>query len=166
MNKRANKLYGLADSEEKQRWIKEEFEKRRLKRMEKERRKHIVNNVLSVPSPTSTGSPATTTNDMLPGAAPQLSAYYSPLPQIDNATASKLLDFPADLQRQLLEQLNNSMLVSRQIYDIVQTFISYYNRHLQMAFRVAIQLNQNQTTTIIMIMIIATMIRMKTSLHQ
>ncbi|CEI87312.1 hypothetical protein G6F70_004811 [Rhizopus microsporus] len=110
VNKRANKLYGLADSEEKQRWIKEEFEKRRLKRMEKERRKHIVNNVLSVPSPTSTGSPATTTNDMLPGAAPQLSAYYSPLPQIDNATASKLLDFPADLQRQLLEQLNNSML--------------------------------------------------------
>ncbi|PHZ15231.1 uncharacterized protein RHIMIDRAFT_86154 [Rhizopus microsporus ATCC 52813] len=31
VNKRANKLYGLADSEEKQRWIKEEFEKRRLK---------------------------------------------------------------------------------------------------------------------------------------
>ncbi|RCI04518.1 hypothetical protein CU098_013125, partial [Rhizopus stolonifer] len=100
VNKRASKLYGEAESSEKDKWAKEEFEKRRMKRVEKERRKHIVNNVLSVPMPG--GSPSETNH--------ALSAYYSPLPQIDNAAASKLLDFPADLQRQLLEQLNHSML--------------------------------------------------------
>lgn len=117
VNKRANKLYGASESEEKQQWIKEEFEKRRMKRMEKERRKHIVNNVLSVPMSTSatTGSgSAGSPSEMLSSPAPHLSAYYSPLPQIDNAAASKLLNFPADLQRQLLEQLNNSMLVSKE----------------------------------------------------
>jgi cell division protein FtsN len=88
-----------------------------MKRMEKERRKHIVNNVLSVPMSTSatTGSgSAGSPSEMLSSPAPHLSAYYSPLPQIDNAAASKLLNFPADLQRQLLEQLNNSMLVSKE----------------------------------------------------
>ncbi|KAI9269395.1 hypothetical protein BY458DRAFT_586891 [Sporodiniella umbellata] len=100
VNKRASKLYGEAESVEKEKWAREEFEKRRMKRVEKERRKHIVNNVLSVPI--QSGSPNEANH--------QMPAYYSPLPQIDNAAASKLLDFPADLQRQLLEQLNHSML--------------------------------------------------------
>lgn len=104
--------------------------------MDKERRKHIVNNVLSVPgsstlntTPASTPSTiATTSADTLNNNTlnnntthtennasnnndNQLSSYYTPLPQIDTATAAKLLDFPTDLQRQLLEQLNNSMMV-------------------------------------------------------
>jgi hypothetical protein len=136
VNKRASKLYGVADSPAKQKWIQEEFEKRRQKRMDKERRKHIVNNVLSVPGSSTLNSSstnaattaATTSNsvlsdDSINNAANndnnatnnndnQISSYYTPLPQIDTATAAKLLDFPTDLQRQLLEQLNNSMMVS------------------------------------------------------
>ncbi|KAI9345111.1 hypothetical protein BD770DRAFT_430565 [Pilaira anomala] len=137
VNKRANKLYGTGDSPAKAQWIQEEFEKRRQKRMDKERRKHIVNNVLSVPgndtsvvmnngsnvssssvmgantnavttsthsTPTTT---TTTTNNTMGG---EQINYYTPLPQIDTDTADKLLNFPTDLQRQLLEQLNNSML--------------------------------------------------------
>ncbi|GAA5816369.1 hypothetical protein MFLAVUS_009897 [Mucor flavus] len=108
VNKRANKLYGPGESEIKTKWIKEEFEKRRQKRMDKERRKHIVNNVLSVPGTTETAinnvvdTNNNTINDQM--------NYYTPLPQIDTDTADKLLNFPTDLQRQLLEQLNNSML--------------------------------------------------------
>lgn len=111
----------------KQKWIQDEFEKRRQKRMDKERRKHIVNNVLSVPgsstlNTTPTATATTSTNDQLNNPTNndnnatnndnQISSYYTPLPQIDTATAAKLLDFPTDLQRQLLEQLNNSMMVS------------------------------------------------------
>ena len=128
VNKRAVKLYGPGDSPTKAKWIQEEFEKRRQKRMDKERRKHIVNNVLSVPgaaanSTTDTDANSRTSNDnnntsstdnvQIPGivGTNQIPNYYTPLPQIDTATAAKLLDFPTDLQRQLLEQLNNSMLV-------------------------------------------------------
>ncbi|KAI8348430.1 hypothetical protein EDC96DRAFT_547216 [Choanephora cucurbitarum] len=127
VNKRAVKLYGPGDSPTKAKWIQEEFEKRRQKRMDKERRKHIVNNVLSVPgaaanSTTDTDANSRTSNDnnntsstdnvQIPGivGTNQIPNYYTPLPQIDTATAAKLLDFPTDLQRQLLEQLNNSML--------------------------------------------------------
>ncbi|KAG2236003.1 hypothetical protein INT48_004333 [Thamnidium elegans] len=108
VNKRANKLYGPSESEIKTKWIKEEFEKRRQKRMDKERRKHIVNNVLSVP-----GTTETTINNVVDNNNNTINDqmnYYTPLPQIDTDTADKLLNFPTDLQRQLLEQLNNSML--------------------------------------------------------
>ena len=129
VNKRANKLYGSQDSPAKQQWVQEEFEKRRQKRMDKERRKHLVNNVLSVPNASNTeahhaASEDNHTNDgtnnnndantvsMLNSVnANQMQNFYTPLPQIDTATAAKLLDFPTDLQRQLLEQLNNSMMV-------------------------------------------------------
>lgn len=128
VNKRANKLYGSQDSPAKQQWVQEEFEKRRQKRMDKERRKHLVNNVLSVPNASNTeahhaASEDNHTNDgtnnnndantvsMLNSVnANQMQNFYTPLPQIDTATAAKLLDFPTDLQRQLLEQLNNSMM--------------------------------------------------------
>lgn len=76
--------------------------------MDKERRKHIVNNVLSVPG---SGNPNNNDNGQLGNiGTDQMSNYYTPLPQIDTDTADKLLNFPTDLQRQLLEQLNNSML--------------------------------------------------------
>ncbi|KAG2196698.1 hypothetical protein INT47_009608 [Mucor saturninus] len=109
VNKRANKLYGPGDNEAKQKWIQDEFEKRRQKRMDKERRKHIVNNVLSVPG---SGNPNNNDGNVQLGniGTDQMSNYYTPLPQIDTDTADKLLNFPTDLQRQLLEQLNNSML--------------------------------------------------------
>ncbi|KAI8087886.1 uncharacterized protein B0P05DRAFT_584589 [Gilbertella persicaria] len=120
VNKRATKLYGPSDSPAKQKWINEEFEKRRQKRMEKERRKHLVNNVLSVPSTTTPSGDAEANNrahaadnngdNVQMSGIGQIPNYYTPLPQIDTATAAKLLDFPTDLQRQLLEQLNNSML--------------------------------------------------------
>lgn len=111
MNKRANKLYGASDSPAKQQWINEEFEKRRQKRMEKDRRKHITNSALTGPSNvTSTTNTATNSIPITDIVNNQMSAYYPPLPQIDTETAAKLLDFPSDLQRQLLEQLNNSML--------------------------------------------------------
>lgn len=117
MNKRAQKLFGAADSATKQQWINEEFEKRRQKRMEKERRKHIVNNVLSVPGTSEVAASndlvandnnTATNNNGLSSLVG--TSYYTPLPQIDSATAAKLLDFPTDLQRQLLEQLNHSMM--------------------------------------------------------
>ncbi|KAI8997621.1 hypothetical protein BDB01DRAFT_771761 [Pilobolus umbonatus] len=107
VNKRANKIFGNEDSLHKQEWIKEEFEKRRQKRLEKERRKHIVNNVLSVPSTANTPTHSSIPNVVSPT---QLPPFYTPLPQIDTAAAAKLLNFPGDLQRQLLEHLNNSML--------------------------------------------------------
>lgn len=104
--------------------------------MDKERRKHIVNNVLSVPGNDTSGVmnngsnvssssviganatvPATTTTTTSTTSTPTTNNtmgeqinYYTPLPQIDTDTADKLLNFPTDLQRQLLEQLNNSML--------------------------------------------------------
>lgn len=73
-------MYGEADSLEKETWAKEEFQRRRAKRMEKEQRKHIVNNVLSIPQS----------------------------PVFDSMDTK--LEFPPELQRQLLEQLNQSML--------------------------------------------------------
>lgn len=109
MNKRAGKLFGAEDSPAKQVWVQDEFEKRRQKRMDKERRKMIVNNALSVPP---TSAPVVSEGDSIMVNHGQLPSFYPPLPQIDTATAAKLLDFPTDLQRQLLEQLNNSMLVS------------------------------------------------------
>ncbi|KAI8879209.1 hypothetical protein K501DRAFT_287487 [Backusella circina FSU 941] len=102
VNKRAGKLFGAEDSPAKQAWVQDEFEKRRQKRMDKERRKMIVNNALSVP-PEGGDAAMMVSHGQLP-------SFYPPLPQIDTATAAKLLDFPTDLQRQLLEQLNNSML--------------------------------------------------------
>ncbi|KAI8643286.1 hypothetical protein BD408DRAFT_414999 [Parasitella parasitica] len=128
VNKRAHKLYGLQESAAKQQWVQEEFEKRRQKRMDKERRKHLVNNVLSVPGASNTEGHHAASNDDSHSAdgsnhndastvsmlnsvnANQIQNFYTPLPQIDTATAAKLLDFPTDLQRQLLEQLNNSMM--------------------------------------------------------
>ncbi|KAK4511836.1 uncharacterized protein ATC70_003835 [Mucor velutinosus] len=129
VNKRANKLYGSQDSPAKQQWVQEEFEKRRQKRMDKERRKHLVNNVLSVPNATNpeahhgvstednhntdgnnNNNDANTVSMLNSVNANQMQNFYTPLPQIDTATAAKLLDFPTDLQRQLLEQLNNSMM--------------------------------------------------------
>lgn len=130
VNKRANKLYGNQDSPAKQQWVQEEFEKRRQKRMDKERRKHLVNNVLSVPNASNpethhgastednhntdannNNNDANTVSMLNSVNANQMQNFYTPLPQIDTATAAKLLDFPTDLQRQLLEQLNNSMMV-------------------------------------------------------
>lgn len=130
VNKRANKLYGSQDSPAKQQWVQEEFEKRRQKRMDKERRKHLVNNVLSVPNASNpeahhgastednhnadgnnSNNDANTVSMLNSVNANQMQNFYTPLPQIDTATAAKLLDFPTDLQRQLLEQLNNSMMV-------------------------------------------------------
>ncbi|KAI8370649.1 uncharacterized protein BYT42DRAFT_97014 [Radiomyces spectabilis] len=46
VNKRAQKLFGVEDSEHKKRWIEEEFIKRRQKRIDKERRKHAVNGAI------------------------------------------------------------------------------------------------------------------------
>ncbi|KAI8876060.1 hypothetical protein K501DRAFT_338320 [Backusella circina FSU 941] len=106
VNKRANKLFGLAESANKAAWVQDEFEKRRQKRMDKERRKLIVNNVLSVPG-SENNNGVSMPNIVSSG---QIPTFYTPLPQIDTATAAKLLDFPTDLQRQLLEQLNNSMM--------------------------------------------------------
>ncbi|KAI8968599.1 hypothetical protein BDF20DRAFT_917092 [Mycotypha africana] len=126
VNKRANKVFGAEDSPQKQAWIQEEFEKRRQKRMDKERRKHIVNNVLSVPSaasniPTGSAAESSTTT---PTATPRLddnlaaqnlaqanqlaNSFY--LPQIDTEAAAKILGLSSDLHRQLLEQLNGNLM--------------------------------------------------------
>lgn len=72
-----------------------------------------MNDALTGTTSASTGNMDATVQ--LPDMANQIS-YYTPLPQIDTATAAKLLDFPTDLHRQLLEQLNNSMLVSDIVY--------------------------------------------------
>ncbi|KAL1922584.1 uncharacterized protein VTP21DRAFT_10123 [Calcarisporiella thermophila] len=42
VNKRAVKLFGKEESEHKQRWVEEEFNKRRAKRVEKERRRQAI----------------------------------------------------------------------------------------------------------------------------
>ncbi|ORX50560.1 hypothetical protein DM01DRAFT_1096529 [Hesseltinella vesiculosa] len=47
VNKRAHKLFGKEKSEKKEEWVQEEFERRRAKRHEKERRKHAVNGALA-----------------------------------------------------------------------------------------------------------------------
>ncbi|KAI7867354.1 hypothetical protein BDF14DRAFT_1802972 [Spinellus fusiger] len=99
VNKRANKLFGLLEHDAKTGWVNEEFEKRRQKRMEKERRRNIVDNVLSVPG------------QSLAIGLPTSPAFYPPV-SMDADSAAKILGFPTDLQRQLLEQLNNSMMVS------------------------------------------------------
>lgn len=78
--------------------------------MDKERRKHIVNNVLSVPGSSNPNNNDGNNVQLGNIGTDQISNYYTPLPQIDTDTADKLLNFPTDLQRQLLEQLNNSML--------------------------------------------------------
>lgn len=151
VNKRAQKLYGPNDSVAKQQWIEEEFEKRRQKRMEKERRKHIVNNVLSVPgaNDATTSGGADNNNGISSIVNNQMSAYYSPLPQIDTATAAKLLDFPTDLQRQLLEQLNNSMLVNvLQVTSMNYFLTSFMYRHLQMAYNNQRKQKKTQTQKI------------------
>ncbi|KAL0094877.1 hypothetical protein J3Q64DRAFT_1716309 [Phycomyces blakesleeanus] len=100
VNKRANKLFGPLEHDAKTLWVNEEFEKRRQKRMEKERRKNIVDNVLSVPGQSMPIG--------LPGSTPP-TTFYPPV-SIDPDSAAKILGFPSDLQRQLLEQLNNSMM--------------------------------------------------------
>ncbi|KAI8330784.1 hypothetical protein BC941DRAFT_440137 [Chlamydoabsidia padenii] len=57
VNKRAQKLFGMEPSEHKKKWVDEEFERRRAKRQEKERRKQAVNGALAA---TPTTSPMTT----------------------------------------------------------------------------------------------------------
>jgi hypothetical protein len=47
VNKRANKLFGKEDSEPKQRWAKDEFMKRQFRRKDKERRRNVVDDVVS-----------------------------------------------------------------------------------------------------------------------
>ncbi|KAI9490082.1 hypothetical protein BDB00DRAFT_790591 [Zychaea mexicana] len=141
VNKRASKLFGPADTEAKRAWANDEFEKRRQKRMEKERRKNMIDNVLSVPGSPSSGimtvpsscAGATTTSSAddahqspqqqaaalaAAAALPEQLGYYAaaatappPPMTVDQSAAAKMLDFPPELQRQLLEQLNN-MIVS------------------------------------------------------
>ena len=140
VNKRASKLYGPADTEEKKAWANEEFEKRRQKRMEKERRKNMIDNVLSVPGSPSNGVMTTTNGTTPTQQQPQLTTqphedptqhnqstegltdqmgYYQPM-TVDQSAAAKMLDFPPELQRQLLEQLNN-MIVSLYFYLFIIT---------------------------------------------
>ncbi|KAI9304528.1 hypothetical protein BJ944DRAFT_231219 [Cunninghamella echinulata] len=107
VNKRANKLFGIEDSENKRQWVEEEFTKRREKRQEKERRKDIVNNVLSVPQNQHSSSlqqPQQTPTDDL---AQSFAAY----PAVFDA--SKILEIPSELQRHLLEQLNLALTNSK-----------------------------------------------------
>ncbi|KAI9249497.1 hypothetical protein BDA99DRAFT_523968 [Phascolomyces articulosus] len=107
--------------------------------MDKERRKNMIDNVLSVPGSPSNGvmangttttthssqqqqqltpqqdltqptSTATATTTNTAEGLPEQMAYYSPM-TVDQSAAAKMLDFPPELQRQLLEQLNN-MIVS------------------------------------------------------
>lgn len=62
VNKRAHKLFGRGESEHKARWIEEEFEKRQLKRKDKERRRNPNAPPLaeeSSPSPTTPTKPST-----------------------------------------------------------------------------------------------------------
>ncbi|CAO3593933.1 unnamed protein product [Absidia cylindrospora] len=112
VNKRASKLFGNEDTDTKERWAKDEFEKRREKRQEKERRKDVVDNVLSVPQ----------TNLLQQNAVDELAQSLAAYPSVFDA--SKLLEIPSDLQRHLLEQLNlaltNSKLPSHPTMDYSQ----------------------------------------------
>lgn len=120
VNKRATKLYGTADTPEKKAWAQEEFEKRRQKRMEKERRKNAIDNVLSVPGSPHLEKPqemsSLSEQSVLNGVSDQLGYYnmqqqqQQAPPLVDPAAAAKMLDFPPELQRQLLEQLNNMIV--------------------------------------------------------
>ena len=98
--------------------------------MEKERRKNMIDNVLSVPGSPSNGVMTTTNATTLTQQQPQLTTqphedpshhnpstdalsdqmgYYQPM-TVDQSAAAKMLDFPPELQRQLLEQLNNMIV--------------------------------------------------------
>ncbi|KAJ8653202.1 hypothetical protein O0I10_011149 [Lichtheimia ornata] len=122
VNKRATKLYGTADTPEKKAWAQEEFEKRRQKRMEKERRKNAIDNVLSVPGSPHLEKPqemsSLSEQSVLNGVSDQLGYYnmqqqqQQAPPLVDPAAAAKMLDFPPELQRQLLEQLNNMIAMT------------------------------------------------------
>ncbi|ORX55171.1 hypothetical protein DM01DRAFT_1032420 [Hesseltinella vesiculosa] len=102
VNKRATKLFGPENTETKRNWAEEEFNKRREKRQEKERRKDVVNNVLSVPQSSSTKQPLTKPDPATPQESPTADDFNLP-PVFD---ASKILEIPQELQRHLLEQLN------------------------------------------------------------
>lgn len=133
VNKRATKLFGPGDSEAKRIWAAEEFEKRRQKRMEKERRKNMIDNVMSVPGrpsatkqskrqqpPQQTPEQTAAANAAATAAASAVTSepmpFYQPAPVVDPTAAAKMFEFPPDLQRQLLEQLNN-MIVSERKKD-------------------------------------------------
>ncbi|CAO3593363.1 unnamed protein product [Absidia cylindrospora] len=58
VNKRSHKLFGMEPSEHKKKWVAEEFQRRRAKRQEKERRKQAVNGALAA-----THSPTTQMTD-------------------------------------------------------------------------------------------------------
>lgn len=94
MNKRASKLYGKEDSETKRRWAEDEFQRRRGKRQEKERRKDVVNSALNVCQ----------TMTLQQNAVDELARSLAAYPSVFDA--SKILEIPPDLQRHLLEQLN------------------------------------------------------------
>lgn len=60
VNKRANRLFGKAESANKTEWIQQEFAKRQQKRREKERRKTAVNGAIGAGT---SSSSATSSND-------------------------------------------------------------------------------------------------------
>ncbi|KAI9287899.1 hypothetical protein BC943DRAFT_317344 [Umbelopsis sp. AD052] len=105
VNKRANRLFGKADSANKLEWIQEEFSKRQRKRQEKERRKTAVNGAMGA------GTSASSVNSSNDYQSPNAMASFTPaqlealqqqgselfamvsnnLPPLSPTTAAKLL---------------------------------------------------------------------------
>ncbi|CAM0143124.1 unnamed protein product [Umbelopsis sp. WA50703] len=101
VNKRANRLFGMADNPNKRKWCQEEFAKRQRKRQEKERRKNTVNGSGAPGSGQDTGyqSPnamASFTASQLEALQQQSSDYYpmstNGIPPLSPTTATKLLN--------------------------------------------------------------------------
>lgn len=101
VNKRANRLFGMADSPNKRKWCQEEFSKRQRKRQDKERRKNTVNGSAPPGSGPDNGyqSPnamASFTASQLEALQQQSSDYYpmstNGIPPLSPTTATKLLN--------------------------------------------------------------------------
>ncbi|KAF9962273.1 hypothetical protein BGZ72_008408 [Mortierella alpina] len=65
VNKRANKLFGKAESEHKTRWIEEEFGKRQMKRKDKERRRNPNSALDPIITSAPTSKPPVSLNEQL-----------------------------------------------------------------------------------------------------
>ncbi|CAO3617556.1 unnamed protein product [Cunninghamella echinulata] len=140
VNKRALKLFGKEQSDVKQLWIENEFNRRQYKRKEKERRKYAVNNVVSANHSNSNGnitstshsssSPSSSSPHSFAGHLPILQDAYlsmvlNNLETMSPASAFKFVEGMRLMESTIKNGTENEQSLSHQVADFLQQLQQY-----------------------------------------
>ncbi|ORZ13594.1 hypothetical protein BCR42DRAFT_418624 [Absidia repens] len=107
VNKRAYKLFGKEDSEQKQRWAEEEFVKRQCRRKDKERRRTVMDDAVS----STTHSPSVSSASKKKTLPRRIGSHATPehLPALQEVYKSVLFNdmksFPPAMIRKLMQEM-------------------------------------------------------------